>query len=43
VPVALDPALRRELTAWYRDDLLRLQDLLQRDLGHWIDGSAEAA
>lgn len=33
---ALDPALRAELTETFRDDVLSLQELLQRDLGHWL-------
>ncbi|MCB0058837.1 MAG: sulfotransferase [Caldilinea sp.] len=33
----LDPALRSELTALYRDDILRTQDLIGRDLGHWLE------
>ena len=33
---SLDPALRAELTEEYRADILRLQDLLQRDLSHWL-------
>lgn len=33
---ALDPAIRAELTAYFRDDILRLQDRLQRDLGSWL-------
>lgn len=35
-PPSLDPALRRELTESYRDEILRLQDLIGRDLGHWL-------
>jgi hypothetical protein len=31
------PRLRRKLTAEYRDDILELQDLLHRDLRHWLD------
>ncbi len=34
---ALPPSLRRQLTAEYRDEILRLQDLLDRDLGHWLE------
>lgn len=33
-------AARRLLTDYYRDDLLALQCLLGRDLGHWLTGSA---
>ncbi len=36
-PSPLDPALRRELTESYREDILHLQDLIGRDLGHWLD------
>lgn len=32
----LDPALRRSLTEGYRDDILRLQELIGRDLSHWL-------
>jgi len=35
----LDPALRRELTLQFRDEILRLQDLIARDLSHWLDGA----
>ena len=33
----LDGELRRKLVAIYRDDILHLQDLLQRDLSSWLD------
>lgn len=32
----LDPGLRSELTALYRDDIEKLQELLDRDLAHWL-------
>ena len=32
----LDPDLRRRLTSDYRHDILQLQDLIQRDLTHWL-------
>jgi len=32
----LTAELREELTARYREDILRLQDLIQRDLSHWL-------
>jgi len=32
----LDPALRNELTLAQHDDILRLQDLIGRDLTHWL-------
>ena len=34
--VSLDPALRAELTAGYRQDILRLQDQIHRDLSNWL-------
>jgi hypothetical protein len=33
---AMDPCCRRFLMDLYRPDILRLQDLLNRDLGHWL-------
>jgi hypothetical protein len=35
-PPLLDPALRSELTEGYRDEILQLQDMLGRDLSHWL-------
>ncbi len=35
-PLPLDPALRRKLTESYREDILRLQELIGLDLGHWL-------
>lgn len=32
----LDPETRRRLTLEYRDDILKLQDLIGRDLSHWL-------
>lgn len=32
----LDPSLRAELTELFRDDIERLQALLDRDLSHWL-------
>jgi hypothetical protein len=32
----LDPRLRRRLTEDYREDILSLQELLGRDLSHWL-------
>lgn len=32
----LDPALAAELIDRFREDVLRLQDLIGRDLGHWL-------
>lgn len=37
-PPQLDPALRRELTLRYREDILGLQDLIGRDLSGWLAG-----
>lgn len=37
IPVDLDPALRAELTELYRDDVERLEELLDRDLSHWLE------
>jgi hypothetical protein len=34
---ALRPAFRRELADYFRDDVTLLSDLLERDLGHWVD------
>lgn len=35
-PVALSPALRKALTRDFREDILRLQNLLRRDLSAWL-------
>lgn len=35
-PPPLDAGLRRELTECYRDDILKLQDIIGRDLSHWL-------
>ncbi|MGK7911985.1 MAG: sulfotransferase [Synechococcus sp.] len=32
----LSPQLRHQLTQDYRDDILQVQDLIQRDLSHWL-------
>jgi hypothetical protein len=34
---ALDPQVCQELTALYRTDILQLQDLIGRDLRHWLE------
>jgi len=34
----LDGELHKMLRAYYRDDVLRLQDMLQRDLSMWLGG-----
>ena len=33
----LSPEHRRELIALYREDILKLQDLIQRDLSAWLE------
>lgn len=35
-PPALDPEIRSRLTADFRQDILKLQDLIGRDLSHWL-------
>lgn len=35
-PPPLSPELRRELSEGYREDILKLQDLIQRDLSAWL-------
>ena len=35
-PPPLDPEMRRALTEEYRADITRLQDLIGRDLSHWL-------
>ncbi len=35
-PPQIDPAIHRKLTSEYRDDILNLQDLIGRDLTHWL-------
>lgn len=35
-PPPLDPEIRRQLTEEYREDILKLQDLIGRDLSHWL-------
>lgn len=35
-PPSLDPTVRAWLTERYRDDILQVQELLQRDLTHWL-------
>jgi hypothetical protein len=32
----LDPHVRSELTQMYREDILKLQELIDRDLSHWL-------
>ncbi len=38
-PPPLDPDFRAALTAYYRDDILKLQDLVDRDLSHWLEAA----
>ena len=33
----LSPEARREMVSWYHDDILKLQDLLHRDLSVWLE------
>lgn len=35
-PPRIDPAIHRKLTAEYREDILNVQDLIGRDLTHWL-------
>jgi len=35
-PPSLDPEFRHQLTEGYREDILKLQDLIGRDLSHWL-------
>ncbi len=37
----LEPAVRERLIAAYRDDILRLQDLVDRDLSAWLTSTTE--
>jgi hypothetical protein len=34
----LTPELQQMLRDFYREDILALQELLQRDLSHWLSG-----
>lgn len=36
VKPAIDPEVRQDLIAFYRDDILKLQDLIRRDLSAWL-------
>jgi hypothetical protein len=38
----LDPEVRAELTEGYREDILRLQELIGRDLSAWLNGAQKA-
>ena len=35
-PPAIDPEIRHQLTDWYREEIVSLQDLIGRDLSHWL-------
>jgi hypothetical protein len=43
VAPSLDPELRAELQELFRDDTERLQDLIGRDLSHWLDSTPRRA
>lgn len=34
--LTISPEMRAELTEYYREDILQLQDLIRRDLSHWL-------
>jgi hypothetical protein len=36
-PPRLDPEIRQRLTDAYREDILKLQDLIGRDLSQWLE------
>lgn len=38
----MPPAMRQHLQSLYREDILRLQDLIDRDLSHWLDAPGSA-
>ena len=38
-PAPLPPAMRRDLTTSYAEDIQMLEGLIQRDLGHWLADS----
>ena len=38
-PPPLDPELREELVEGYKEDILRLQELIGRDLSAWLEGA----
>jgi hypothetical protein len=39
----MDAAVRRRLTGEFREDLLRLQDLIRLDLSRWLEPPSEGA
>jgi len=42
-PPPLDPDTRARLTEGYREDILKLQDLIGRDLSHWLAAPRDEA
>jgi hypothetical protein len=38
--VPLSPEERQQLIELYQEDILKLQDLIDKDLSHWLDGKA---
>lgn len=40
-PAGLPPRIRRELVETYREDILKLQDLIERDLSAWLKTDAQ--
>ena len=40
---SLDPEVRAELMEGYREDILRLEELIGRDLSAWLNGTQKAA
>lgn len=42
-PPTFPPDLRSDLLAFYRDDILALEQLIDRDLSVWLNGSSAAA
>jgi hypothetical protein len=39
----LDVGLRDELQAFFRDDILTMQDMLGRDLSIWLNNDSQSA
>jgi hypothetical protein len=35
-PPRIDPETRKGLIKWYREDILKLQELIGRDLSGWL-------
>ncbi len=42
-PPPIDPRLREGLISAYKEDILKLQDLIGRDLSAWLDGTGAGA